>query len=306
MNIKEVKILFMGTAEFGIPTLKVLKDNFNLDTIITNYDKPSGRGLKIEFSPVKKFAINNNIKYLQPKNLKEQSLIDKITSINPDIIVVVAFRMIPKSIWQIPKYGTINLHASLLPNYRGSAPINWVIINNENFTGVTTFFIDDKIDTGDISEIKKKIYNIKKISFHRSKKLRTQKISKLASKIAVHNCVRNFVNKLQHNFVKKNNKKQGFVIDGRDIGSVVFKKADLKLYIDVNPEIRAKRRYKQLIDSGEKSIYPQILKEIKLRDKKDKLRKHSPLVIPKDAYIVDNNGSFKDTVNQINILLDKI
>tara|TARA_B100000424_G_scaffold174871_1_gene135026 strand:+ start:1182 stop:1904 length:723 start_codon:yes stop_codon:yes gene_type:complete len=163
MNIKEVKILFMGTAEFGIPTLKVLKDNFNLDTIITNYDKPSGRGLKIEFSPVKKFAINNNIKYLQPKNLKEQSLIDKITSINPDIIVVVAFRMIPKSIWQIPKYGTINLHASLLPNYRGSAPINWVIINNENFTGVTTFFIDDKIDTGDIL-LQEKIKVDKKIN----------------------------------------------------------------------------------------------------------------------------------------------
>ena len=163
MNIKEAKILFMGTAEFGIPTLKVLKDNFNLDAIITNYDKPSGRGLKIEFSPVKKFAINNNIKYLQPKNLKEQSLIDKITSINPDIIVVVAFRMIPKSIWQIPKYGTINLHASLLPNYRGSAPINWVIINNENFTGVTTFFIDDKIDTGDIL-LQEKIKVDKKIN----------------------------------------------------------------------------------------------------------------------------------------------
>ena len=163
MNIKEAKILFMGTAEFGIPPLKVLKDNFNLDAIITNYDKPSGRGLKIEFSPVKKFAINNNIKYLQPKNLKEQSLIDKITSINPDIIVVVAFRMIPKSIWQIPKYGTINLHASLLPNYRGSAPINWVIINNENFTGVTTFFIDDKIDTGDIL-LQEKIKVDKKIN----------------------------------------------------------------------------------------------------------------------------------------------
>tara|TARA_B100001248_G_scaffold260107_1_gene247529 strand:- start:779 stop:1732 length:954 start_codon:yes stop_codon:yes gene_type:complete len=163
MNNKKVKILFMGTAEFGIPTLKVLKDNFNLDAIITNYDKPSGRGLKIEFSPVKKFAISNNIKYLQPKNLKEQSLIDKITSINPDIIVVVAFRMIPKSIWQIPKYGTINLHASLLPNYRGSAPINWAIINNENFTGVTTFFIDDKIDTGDIL-LQQKIKVDKKIN----------------------------------------------------------------------------------------------------------------------------------------------
>ena len=163
MNNKEVKILFMGTAEFGIPTLKVLNDNYNLDAIITNYDKPSGRGLKIKFSPVKKFAISNNIKYFQPKNLKDQSFIDKIKSINPDIIVVVAFRMIPKSIWQIPKYGTINLHASLLPNYRGSAPINWAIINNENFTGVTTFFIDDKIDTGDIL-LQEKIKLDKKIN----------------------------------------------------------------------------------------------------------------------------------------------
>ena len=163
MNNKEVKILFMGTAEFGIPTLKVLNDNFNLDTIITNYDKPSGRGLKIKFSPVKNFAITNNIKYLQPKNLKDQSFINKIISINPDIIVVVAFRMIPKSIWKIPKYGTINLHASLLPNYRGSAPINWAIINNENFTGVTTFFIDDKIDTGDIL-LQEKIKVDKKIN----------------------------------------------------------------------------------------------------------------------------------------------
>ena len=163
MNNKEVKILFMGTAEFGIPTLKVLNDNYNLYAIITNYDKPSGRGLKIKFSPVKKFAISNNIKYFQPKNLKDQSFIDKIKSINPDIIVVVAFRMIPKSIWQIPKYGTINLHASLLPNYRGSAPINWTIINNENFTGVTTFFIDDKIDTGDIL-LQEKIKVDKKIN----------------------------------------------------------------------------------------------------------------------------------------------
>ena len=163
MNNKEVKILFMGTAEFGIPTLKVLNDNYNLDAIITNYDKPSGRGLKIKFSAVKKFAISNNIKYFQPKNLKDQSFIDKIKSINPDIIVVVAFRMIPKSIWQIPKYGTINLHASLLPNYRGSAPINWAIINNENFTGVTTFFIDDKIDTGDIL-LQEKIKLDKKIN----------------------------------------------------------------------------------------------------------------------------------------------
>ncbi len=167
------------------------------------------------------------------------------------------------------------------------------------------FFIEN-IDIKNINKIKNKLKEIDQISFRNSKNIRTQNISKLASKIAIHNCVRGFVNKLQYNFVNKNKKMRGFVIDGRDIGSVVFKKADLKLYIEVNPEIRAKRRYKQLIDSGEKSIYPKILKDIKLRDKQDKLRKHSPLVIPRGSYIIDNNGSFKDTVNQINILLEKI
>ena len=157
-----------------------------------------------------------------------------------------------------------------------------------------------------INEIEKELNKIDEVSFRNSRKIRTQNISKLASKIAVHNCVRNFVNELQYNFVKKNNKKQGFVIDGRDIGSVVFKKASLKLYIEVNPEIRAKRRYKQLIDSGEKSIYRKILKDIKLRDKQDKIRKYSPLVVPKGAHIINNNGSFRSTIQQITFLLDSI
>ena len=167
-------------------------------------------------------------------------------------------------------------------------------------------FFNENIDIKNIYNIKNKLREIHNISFRNSKNIRTQVISRLASKIAVHNCVRSFVNKFQYNFVNKNKKMKGFVIDGRDIGSVVFKKADLKLYIEVNPEIRAKRRYKQLIDSGEKSIYPKILKDIKLRDKQDKLRKNSPLVIPKGSHIINNNGSFKYTVNQINILLGKI
>ena len=167
-------------------------------------------------------------------------------------------------------------------------------------------FLNENIDIKNINKIKNKLKKIDQISFKNSKHIRTQAISKLASKIAIHNIVRSFVNKLQYNFVNKNKKMRGFVIDGRDIGSVVFKKADLKLYIEVNPEIRAKRRYKQLIDSGEKSIYPKILKDIKLRDKQDKIRKHSPLVIPKGAHIINNNGSFRDTVNHINILLGKI
>ena len=114
------------------------------------------------------------------------------------------------------------------------------------------------------------------------------------------------MNKLQYDFVKKNKHYRGFVIDGRDIGSVVFKNADIKLYIEVNSEIRAKRRYKQLIDSGEKSIYAQILRDIKLRDKQDKSRKYSPLVIPKGAFIIDNNGTFKKTIMQLTMLIDSI
>ncbi len=164
--------------------------------------------------------------------------------------------------------------------------------------------LNDKIETRDKNRIKKRINEIKTISFQSSKNLRTQEISQLASKIAIYQFVRNYVNKLQYDFVNKDKKIRGFVIDGRDIGSVVFKKADLKLYIEVNSKIRAKRRYKQLIDSGEKSIYQKILKDVKLRDKKDKLRKNSPLIIPNDAYIINNSGSFKNTILQINKLME--
>ena len=167
-------------------------------------------------------------------------------------------------------------------------------------------FLNRKVNIQNTNEIKTEISNIRKISYRKSKNLRTQEIGKLASKIAVYNTVRVYVNKLQRDFVKKNTNYRGFVIDGRDIGSVVFKKANLKLYIDVNPEIRAKRRYKQLIDSGEKSIYRKILKDIKLRDKKDSLRKNSPLVVPRDAYIIYNNYKFKDTIKQIKKVLVKI
>ena len=167
-------------------------------------------------------------------------------------------------------------------------------------------FFNDKIDFNNVNIINKKIMNINSFSYQKSKKIRTQEISNLASKIAVHKCVRDFINKLQHDFVSCNKKAKGFVIDGRDIGSVVFKNAELKLYIEVKPEIRAKRRYKQLIDSGEKSIYPQILRDIKLRDNKDRSRNNSPLVIPKDAYNINNEGKFRDTVDQVNKLLKKL
>ena len=156
------------------------------------------------------------------------------------------------------------------------------------------------------SEIKKIINQNIQISFRKSKILRSEKISKIASEIAVHGYIRDYVNKYQRNFVKFNLKNKYFVIDGRDIGSVVFKNADLKLYIEVSEEIRAKRRYKQLIDSGEKSIYQKILKDIKLRDKKDSLRTNSPLVVPNDAYIIYNNYEFKDTIKQLEKVLVKI
>jgi len=156
------------------------------------------------------------------------------------------------------------------------------------------------------SEIKKIINQNIQISFRKSKVLRSEKISKIASEIAVHGYIRDYVNKYQRNFVKFNLKNKYFVIDGRDIGSVVFKNADLKLYIEVSEEIRAKRRYKQLIDTGEKSIYRQILKDIKLRDKKDKSRKNSPLVIPNGAFIIKNNSTFNNTINQIDVLVSNL
>ena len=149
MNSKK-KIIFMGTAEFAIPCIKNIINNYNLLCIVTSVDKPAGRGLKLKESPVKKYAEENEITILQPNNLKENDFISKIKLYKPDLIVVVAFRMLPEVLWKIPKYGTVNVHASLLPEYRGAAPINWSIINGEKHTGVSTFFINNKIDTGEI------------------------------------------------------------------------------------------------------------------------------------------------------------
>ena len=174
------------------------------------------------------------------------------------------------------------------------------------YRNMAYIILKNGIDLDSVTEIKKIIDKCDFALFKNYRKLRTEQISKITSKIAIHGFVRDYINKLQRNFVNFNSKDRNFVIDGRDIGSVVFKDADLKLYIDVSEKNRAKRRYKQLIDNGEKSIYLQILKDIKLRDKKDKTRKHSPLVIPKDAYIIDNNGSFSKTINQINNLIKKV
>lgn len=146
---KDLRIVFMGTPEFAVETLKTLvENNYNIVGVITAPDKPAGRGRKLQQSAVKQYALQQNINVLQPTNLKSEEFLDELKSLNANLQVVVAFRMLPQQVWQMPEFGTFNLHASLLPQYRGAAPINWAIINGEEETGVTTFFIDEKIDTG--------------------------------------------------------------------------------------------------------------------------------------------------------------
>lgn len=141
----------MGTPEFAVPTLdKLVKNDYNVVGVITAVDKPAGRGRKLQESAVKRYAVTHGLKILQPINLKDRFFLDELKALNANLQVVVAFRMLPQEVWRMPKYGTFNLHASLLPDYRGAAPINWAIINGETETGATTFFIDDKIDTGEI------------------------------------------------------------------------------------------------------------------------------------------------------------
>ena len=148
--MNELKIIFFGTPSFAVDSLHEINLNYNLDYVVTTPDKKSGRGQKVNESEVKQYAKKNNIKILQPENLNDKEFINQIEAIQPDLIIVVAFKKLPFEIFSIPKYGTINLHASLLPNYRGAAPINWCLINNETKTGVTTFFINESIDKGDI------------------------------------------------------------------------------------------------------------------------------------------------------------
>jgi methionyl-tRNA formyltransferase len=151
MKKQDLRIAFMGTPEFAVPSLEALIDNdFNIVGVITAPDRQSGRGRKITVSAVKQFALDNKLKILQPINLKEESFIAELKSLNCNLQIVVAFRMLPEIVWSLPALGTFNLHASLLPQYRGAAPINYAIINGEKITGLTTFFIDNKIDTGKI------------------------------------------------------------------------------------------------------------------------------------------------------------
>ncbi|HBS87653.1 MAG TPA: methionyl-tRNA formyltransferase [Bacteroidales bacterium] len=149
-----MRIVFMGTPEFAVESLKILvENNYEIAAVITVPDKPAGRGQQIQESPVKKYAVEKGLRILQPASLKDEQFLDELKQINPDLQVVVAFRMLPEAVWSLPTKGTFNLHASLLPQYRGAAPINHAIINGEERTGVTTFFLDKEIDTGKIISV---------------------------------------------------------------------------------------------------------------------------------------------------------
>ncbi len=150
-EMKKLKLVFMGTPEFAVPMLDaLLQTQHQVVGVITAPDKPAGRGMQLMESDVKKFAKDKGLRILQPEKLKNESFITELQSLNADLFVVVAFRMLPEAVWNMPPLGTINLHASLLPQYRGAAPINWAIINGEKATGVTTFLLQHEIDTGNI------------------------------------------------------------------------------------------------------------------------------------------------------------
>lgn len=151
MNPKDARIIFMGTPEFAVETLRTLVDNkYNVVAVITVPDKPAGRGQKLRASAVKEYALTQEIPVLQPEKLKDEAFLSELRSYNADLQIVVAFRMLPEVVWAMPRLKTFNLHGSLLPNYRGAAPINWAIINGDKKSGVTTFFIQHDIDTGNI------------------------------------------------------------------------------------------------------------------------------------------------------------
>lgn len=146
-----MRIIFMGTPDFAVESLRILvENNYDVVGVVTMPDKPAGRGHKVQYSAVKEYALTQNLKILQPEKLKDEEFLADLASLQADVQVVVAFRMLPEVVWNMPRLGTFNLHASLLPQYRGAAPINWAIINGENQTGVTTFFLTHEIDTGNI------------------------------------------------------------------------------------------------------------------------------------------------------------
>ena len=198
------EIIFMGTTDFAVKSLdSLLKKNLNISCVVTSPDKRSGRGLKIGESEVKRYSELNNIRLLQPDNLSDPSFINQIKKINPVLIVVVAFKKLPSILYEIPKYGTINLHASLLPNYRGAAPINWCLINNETYTGVSIIKINEKIDHGDIL-MQKKVLIDKNDDFETLK----DKLSVIGSRILYKTIVLILKNQIQgkKQVISKNDK----------------------------------------------------------------------------------------------------
>lgn len=149
--MRDLRIVFMGTPDFAVHTLKIVVEaGYNVVGVITAPDKPAGRGRKVQESAVKKYATEQNLRILQPTNLKAEGFLEELRALEANLQIVVAFRMLPEVVWKMPEFGTFNLHASLLPQYRGAAPINWAVINGETETGVSTFFIDEKIDTGEM------------------------------------------------------------------------------------------------------------------------------------------------------------
>ena len=151
MTKEDLKIVFFGTPEFAVESLKQLVDSgYNVAAVVTMPDKPAGRGRQLQQSDVKRFAVENGLPVLQPVSLKDEDFIANLRAIDAKLFIVIAFRMLPEAVWQMPPLGTFNLHASLLPRYRGAAPINWAVMNGDSETGVTTFFLKHEIDTGDI------------------------------------------------------------------------------------------------------------------------------------------------------------
>ena len=151
MKKEDLRIVYMGTPDFAVEALRCLVEGgYNVVGVITMPDKPAGRGHKLQYSPVKQYALEHNLPLLQPVKLKDEEFLEELRAWQADLQIVVAFRMLPQVVWSMPRFGTFNLHASLLPQYRGAAPINWAVINGETETGITTFFLQQAIDTGEV------------------------------------------------------------------------------------------------------------------------------------------------------------
>ncbi len=151
MRKEDLRIVYMGTPDFAVEALRCLVEGgYNVVGVITMPDKPAGRGHKLQYSPVKQYALEHNLTLLQPEKLKDENFLDELRALKADLQIVVAFRMLPEVVWNMPRFGTFNLHASLLPQYRGAAPINWAVINGDTETGITTFFLQHAIDTGEV------------------------------------------------------------------------------------------------------------------------------------------------------------